>query len=309
MRTLKNAINRLTRESRPQHFGEAATFLQTLMRKYQTKELVEETPDAFRARLSQFLEMVDWKMEGFSSPEKQRDLSVRFHWGHDHDFGDFSLKGRMGQRHVDILASFIDQFEALPTDLNGKKVLDVGCWTGGASLLLCALGADVISIDEVKKYIEALQYLKKSFGIKNLEPLRMSLFECGDTEQFQDGFDYVLFSGVLYHVTDPILALRTTFNCLKTGGVLLLETAAADSRETILTYEGPGVFGAGSHEDLSRSGWNWFIPSPSALSQMMQDVGFVDVRLGTVVDGRLLAVGRKEADMDIMRSGLSSDIR
>jgi SAM-dependent methyltransferase len=243
-------------------------------------------------------------MEGFKDPEKQRDLSIKFHWGHNHDFGTFSLKGRMGNRHILLLATFIDEFKVIPRSLHGLRVLDIGCWTGGTSLLLCAMGAHVVAIEEVRKYVDCLNYLKYAFNIDRLEPKHLSLYEC-TLPEFQDSFDIVLFCGVLYHVTDPISALRITFNCLKDGGVCLLETAAINSNKRILSYEGPTIFSGGSKKDLSRSGWNWFIPSPITLSQMMADVGYTDIQVGRVRGGRVFAVGKRDTHVDIMRGGLS----
>ncbi|HWO40243.1 MAG TPA: DUF1698 domain-containing protein [Candidatus Eisenbacteria bacterium] len=279
--------------------------LKHLMSRYQTKDLVNESPREFRQSIERLLGTVNWEVEGFKSPERQRDLSVKFHWGHDHDFGEFFVKGRMGERHINILDAFISEFRALPSCLTGLRILDIGCWTGGASLLLCAMGANVVAIDEVKKYIDALKYLKHAFNIQNLEVLNLSLFDCIERRDFDDVFDYVLFAGVLYHVTDPLIALRTTFNCLKDGGTLLLETAAIDSTQPILRYEGPRIFCEGNAQDLSRSGWNWFIPSPVTLSHMMEDVGYSDIRVSKVSKARVLAVAKRKAHIDIMRGGIS----
>ena len=278
--------------------------LQAQMQRYRTSQLVGVRPDAFRRDIEMFLRMTDARMEEFTDPKKQRDLSVKFHWGHDHDFGEFRLEGRMGNRHIDLLANFIEQFQLSPSDFAGKKVLDIGCWTGGTSLLLCALGANVVAVEEVKKYAEAVRYLKHAFGLKSLEVLHSSLFDC-TTSEFQDAFDFVFFAGVLYHVTDPILALRITFNCLKDGGKCLLETYALDSAEPIVEYQGPGVLGPGSEEDLNRGGWNWFVPSPAALRRMMGDVGYQGLNVSDVAGARVLAVGTRNQHGDMMRGGLS----
>jgi len=279
-------------------------FLQAEMHRYRTSQLVSVRPDEFRKDIETFLHMNDAGMEEFMDPRKQRDLSIKFHWGHNHDFGEFRLEGRMQNRHIDLLAGFMERFRLSPSDFTGKKVLDIGCWTGGTSLLLCALGATVIAVEEVKKYAEVVRYLQHAFGLANLEVLHASLFDC-TTSEFQDAFDFVLFAGVLYHVTDPILALRITFNCLKDGGKCLLETYALDSAESVVEYQGPGMLGPGSEEDLNRGGWNWFVPSPAALCRMMGDVGYQDVTVSEVIGARSMAAGTRHRHGDMMRGGLS----
>ena len=279
-------------------------YVRSLMSNYQVKNLVNVAPKSFKEKIDEFLQLRNHEMEGFKDPEKQRDMSIQFNWGHNHDFGEFHLRGAMGDRHISLLATFIDRFNIISHSLNGLKVLDIGCWTGGTSLLLCAMGAHVIAIEEVKKYVDCLNYLKYAFDIHELEPKNLSLYELS-TPKFEDSFDIVLCAGVLYHVTDIILALRTTFNCLKDGGVCLLETAAVDSNERILSYRGPTIFAGGTKEDLTRSGWNWLIPSPTTLSQMMSDVGYTDVQVSEVMLGRAFAIGKRDTHVDIMRAGLS----
>jgi len=279
-------------------------YLKKLMLNYQTNCLVNEDSKSFRDKIYKFLQLRDYKMEGFRDPNKQRDLSIQFHWGHNHDFGEFFLRGMSGDRHISLLATFIDEFKVLPPSLEGLRVLDIGCWTGGTSLLLCAMGAQVVAVEEVKKYIDCLNYLKHSFDIDRLEVRNLSLYEC-TTADFQESFDFVLFAGVLYHVTDQILALRITFDCLKDGGMCLSETAVIRSSNRMLSYEGPTIFKSGSKKELSRGGWNWFIPSPSGLCQMMADVGYTEIRIGKVIHNRVFAVGKRHSHVDMMRAGLS----
>ncbi len=283
-------------------------YLQGLMACYQTRNLVNVGPLEFRERIDEFLNLRDYEMEGFKDPARQRDLSIQFHWAHDHDFGEFFIKGKLRTRHISLITTLIDWFPVLPKSLDGMRVLDIGCWTGGTSLLMCAMGAHVVAVEEVKKYIDCLSYLKYAFNLERLEPRNLSLYECTSPD-LQDSFDFVLFAGVLYHVTDPILALRIPFNCLKDGGKCIIETAVTHTRKKVLAYEGPGVFGDGSQADLSRSGWNWFSPSPTTLEQMMADVGFTGIRLSKVIASsagtRILALGVRDTHTDIMRGGLS----
>jgi SAM-dependent methyltransferase len=278
--------------------------LRGLMSRYTVEHLVGVDPAQFEARIRGFLSLDDAAIEQYRDPAVQRDLSIRFHWGHDHDFGSFALPGMMGDRHITLLATYIDRFDALPRDLRGKRVLDIGCWTGGTSLLLCAMGAQVVAVEEVKKYVDCLRYMKEAFDVPGLDPRNLSLYECVGQE-FDDRFDYVLFAGVVYHVTDPVLAFRITFNDLVDGGLCLAETASNPSRRPLVMYEGPRRVLGGSSSAQNRTGWNWFVPSARALREMMEDVGFSDVRVEDAAVSRTFAVGRRGHHVDILRAGLS----
>ena len=227
---------------------------------YTTEHLVVPENE-FRRTIDELLAANDYAHEGYASAEAQRDLSVRFAWGHDHDFGSFQLAGRMGQRHISMIERF--QRYGLPRDLTGCRVLDVGCWTGGTSLVLAALGAEVVAIEEVRKYADCASYLAAAFGVA-IEVRHQSLYDLPERE----AFDAVLLAGVVYHLSDPIRGLRVTFDALRDGGSCFVESAR--SYFLPLQYRGP-----------SRPGWNWFFPSIRTLERMMRDVGFDEVRLGS----------------------------
>ena len=95
-------------DSAPAHQLPAFDALRRLMRRYTTDNLVGVSPDAFQASLAARLGTVDPQTEGYLDPSRQRDLSIKFRFGHDHDFGAFQLDGQMGLRHLELLASFID---------------------------------------------------------------------------------------------------------------------------------------------------------------------------------------------------------
>lgn len=292
LKSIRQNLTALVRPSAPRSELPSEAYLRKLMLHYQTQNLsAPYSASSFKEKIEQFLGRKDDRVEGLQDPKKQPTFGADFDWGHDHDFGSFKVEGRMRDRHIRHLAEFIDRFEAIPPSLEGAQVLDIGCWTGGASLLLCAMGAQVLAIDEVKKFVECLSYLRDAFSITNLEVQHRSLYELTPKE-FQDRFDYVLFAGVLYHVTDPIVALRLTFNCLRDGGKCLIETTGFHHQLEVISY--------------ARRKYNWFDFSPSALTQMLADVGYDEIEVGEATrKKRLYGVARRTTHVDMRRDGLS----
>lgn len=280
---------------------------------YSTDRLVGISPEEFEKEITERIGKFDASSENYSHADvgKQRDLSIRFHWGHDHDFGTFSVKGRMEDRHLTMLARFATLFSIKLDDFKDKQVFDIGCWTGGTALALATLGSSVYAIEEVKKYAETAQYLANAFGINDrLTVDASSLYSC-NVEELSGRFDIVHFPGVIYHLSDPVVALRILFNSLRDGGFILIESAGLDSDQPYCLFEGSLVYSDGDVERLNRGGWNWFIPSPSALKRWMVEAGFDNVTTSWWAPrGRILAFGRKRGQTPICRAGLSvRDIR
>ncbi len=277
-------------------------YLASLLREtYTVDKLVGVSPEDFERRIRAFGEIDDAQMEGYQSAAKQRARSVRFQWAEPMDFGTFSVDGMAPNRTPLVLATFIDWLSALPKRLDGKRVLDIGCWTGTTSLLLAAMGAQVVAIEEVKKYVDCLTYLRDSFGVENLEPRHLSLYDLV-ADEFQDAFDYVLFAGVLYHLSDPVLGLRITFNALRPGGQCLMETAISKGSGRTLEYAGSGEVG---RDPLSA---NWFFPTSVVVKAMMAEVGYVNLRSHVRTSrnkDRMIAAASKTEQCDMLRAGLS----
>lgn len=171
-------------------------------------------------------------------------------------------------------------------------------------MILSALAAKVFAIEEVHKYTKCVNYLKNAFEIDNLRVESRSLYSLDDP-LFYDKFDSVIYWGVLYHVTDPILSLRIIFNCLKDGGICLLETMAVNLKGSYCEYQGAQATLNKPKSEKPRSGWNWFVPSLEALRRMMRDTGFVVKNASLHRDGRAISIGVRNYHVDMLRAGLS----
>jgi tRNA (mo5U34)-methyltransferase len=93
---------------------------------------------------------------------------------------------------------------AVPQDLHGRSVLDIGCNAGFYSQEMKRRGADrVVGIDSDERYLAQAKLAAEIAGV-DIEFRRMSVYE---VPALQEQFDIVLFMGVLYHLRHPLLAL------------------------------------------------------------------------------------------------------
>jgi tRNA (mo5U34)-methyltransferase len=94
---------------------------------------------------------------------------------------------------------------AIPEDLTGKSVLDVGCNAGFYSIQMKRRGAKrVVAIDTDEKYLAQARFAAKVSNAE-IEFRNLSVYRVAD---LHEQFDLVLFMGVLYHLRHPLLALE-----------------------------------------------------------------------------------------------------
>jgi tRNA (mo5U34)-methyltransferase len=93
---------------------------------------------------------------------------------------------------------------AIPADLRGQTVLDIGCNAGFYSLEMKRRGAArVLGVDSDEKYLAQARFAAETLG-HEIEFRQLSVY---DVAQLGEKFDVVIFMGVLYHLRHPLLAL------------------------------------------------------------------------------------------------------
>ena len=211
------------------------------------------------------------------------DFRGFFSWGHDHDFGwGVTRQGAMGPRHAEIISECIS-YGLLPSSIANMNILNVGCWSGGDILTLAGLGAKVTAIEEHPRSAASARRVCELSGCPT-EVVVDSVYK--DRQDWKGRFDIIYASGVIYHVTDPLLFVRILFAYLKPGGTLILETKASSRDDSSCTYSG-----------TMEQGWNWYSPTREAYGRWLVDAGFraEDVQLRVRDNGRLLASASKYA--------------
>lgn len=184
-------------------------------------------------------------------------------WGHTLDLGaGVRIEGVLAEHYRPIL----DRWRALgwlPADLIGRRVADIGGWNGGMVIDLIRAGASVVNVEEVPPHAEQFRFVRETL---RLPPERAALI--GDTLYRMPWFpetrelDLIVLSGVLYHLSDMIVALKTVYDCLRAPGTVLIHTQAAP--EGPYPYANFGRFQQGV----------WWQPSIGCIHEMLAMVGF-----------------------------------
>jgi tRNA (mo5U34)-methyltransferase len=93
---------------------------------------------------------------------------------------------------------------ALPPDLRGQSVLDIGCNGGFYAIEMKRRGADrVVGIDSDPVYLAQARFAADVCNV-DIELQQLSVY---DVARLGETFDLVLFMGVFYHLRHPLLAL------------------------------------------------------------------------------------------------------
>jgi tRNA (mo5U34)-methyltransferase len=172
---------------------------------------------------------------------------------------------------------------ALPADLRGRTVLDIGCNGGFYSIEMKRRGAArVLGIDIEDGYLRQARFAAQVLGV-DIEFLQLSVY---DVAALQEHFDIVLFLGVLYHLRHPLLALdlirehvvRDLFVCqsLQRGSPALAPVEKDYPFSEAAVFESPGFPRLAFIEHrYARDETNWWIPNRSCTAAMLRSAGFV----------------------------------
>jgi methyltransferase (TIGR04290 family) len=110
--------------------------------------------------------------------------------------------------------------QAVPADLRGKSVLDIGCNAGFYSLEMKRRGAaHVVGVDSDESYLAQARFAAQVLGF-DVEYRELDVY---DVAKLGRRFDLVLFMGVLYHLRHPLLALDLLWEHV-VGETLVLQT-------------------------------------------------------------------------------------
>lgn len=112
-------------------------------------------------------------------------------------------------------------YSLIRKDLPGKRVVDLGCGHGRLALLCAREARHVTGVELEDAAVRVARILKDAMDVSNVD------FQNGDLGSFRPGgekFDYILLNGVLRHLVDPDIALKTAAEVLAPGGTFVIGT-------------------------------------------------------------------------------------
>lgn len=179
--------------------------------------------------------------------------------------------------------------QALPEDLTGKTVLDIGCNAGFYSIEMKRRGAaQVLGIDSDDRYLAQARFAAEALGHSGISFENLSVYDVGKLGR---RFDVVIFMGVLYHLRHPLLALDLIREHVA-GDLLLFQTMQQGSSDILLVPEDHSFHVPGTNrpptffdnpayprmhfiERKFAHDWtNWWAPNKAGAQALLRAAGF-----------------------------------
>lgn len=172
--------------------------------------------------------------------------------------------------------------DAIPRDLTGKSVLDIGCNGGFYSIEMKRRGAArVLGIDFDEDYLAQARFAADVLG-EDIEFRQLSVY---DVASIGERFDVVIFMGVLYHLRHPLLALDLLHRHVAGDLLLFQSMLRGDAAQEPLADDYPfwetGIFERPAYprmyfveKSYSHDPTNWWIPNAACAAAMLRSSGF-----------------------------------
>jgi tRNA (mo5U34)-methyltransferase len=172
---------------------------------------------------------------------------------------------------------------AIPADLHGRTVLDIGCNGGFYAMEMKRRGADrVLGIDFDESYLDQARFAAEVTGL-DIEFRKMSVYDVG---ALGETFDVVLFMGVLYHLRHPLLALDLIRTHVA-GDLVVFQSMQRGSAEVRPVEENYPFWNTALFDTpefpkmhfienrYADDPTNWWIPNRACVEAMLRSAGFV----------------------------------
>ncbi|CAN5308594.1 TIGR04290 family methyltransferase [soil metagenome] len=172
--------------------------------------------------------------------------------------------------------------DAVPRDLRGWRVLDIGCNAGFYSFELARRGAEVTAVDIDPHYLAQARWAARRLGLEPRVDIRQGhIYELA---REREPYDLVWFTGVFYHLRHPLLALDIVRRL--TARIMMFQTLTMPGDRVARV---PEDLGLGDRDAMLDDGWpklafiehrlagdptNWWAPNHACIEALLCSSGF-----------------------------------
>jgi SAM-dependent methyltransferase len=139
-----------------------------------------------------------------------------------------------------MVRDFLDR-----VSLTGARCLDIGTQEAISPVVLCRRGAESVTAYDRLSMTARIEAVKQAYKVRfdyvhgiPLWKLATALRDAGSSPVF----DVIVFSGVLYHMIDPLAGLAHVRSMLRQGGILVLETSVSTRNNYAAEFNAEGRF-------------------------------------------------------------------
>ncbi len=173
----------------------------------------------------------------------------------------------------------------VPRDgFQGRSVLDVGANAGFFCIQAKLMGAGrVLGIDSSDVYLQQARGCAEIWGLD----IEYRLIDCDEFESLRlnETFDIIFFTGVLYHLKNPLGVLERVSKLCNDAIVVETEILTRNAPHVVYARQGPperiavtachkGIMKFIENNELNNDGSNWWIPDEECVRGMLRTAGF-----------------------------------
>lgn len=166
-------------------------------------------------------------------------------------------------------SSYKDLLQNLRPYRQNNRLLDVGCFMGK---FLYGAQVDGWNVAGVEISEQAVTFCDDELGLRNVF---CSTLEANT--ELQPGFDVITMIDLIEHLADPLVTVQRSYDLLREGGVLYVETPNFASIARLIYGQKWRVFFP----------WHFYYFTPKTLKRTLQRVGFKQIEINTTQLGPL----------------------
>ncbi|TCL09054.1 2-polyprenyl-3-methyl-5-hydroxy-6-metoxy-1,4-benzoquinol methylase [Shimia isoporae] len=241
--------------------------------------------------MADYFSQFDQERPAVFSPEKRKSLEQEIEslgpWHHRIDMGDglFTAPDVVWNETREKVSVVIPSQKfrqglkgLFPYGLDGRSFLDCGCNAGGYCFAAKDAGAArTFGFDVREHWIDQARFVAQNRS-GNSEGMRFEVADLLNLKAMPEDFDVTWFSGLFYHLPDPVAGLKIAAD--KTRDILFITTAtrplasgADEGTSLTMKFESTEALMSGVHR------LSWLPDGPKSMKKILNWLGFPETRV------------------------------